>query len=199
MNKTRACTWSYFYFCFLCLGKGHLALLSGYHHPADWPQEHLGGPWKLGCRLSWSLLIPWPCQMEILEEKEPTGGSESSGTLSFLYVSRGCDSGEVRAGSLLPAAAQGGKKKKKHQSDLVSGTQFAQREENIWIMSSSKVICFRAEAGIQSWKLCHPLKTSYQSVSLLLKILIPFIQIPFFFWNCQQASSPLTATLPTII
>lgn len=112
MNKARACTWSYFCFCFLCPGKGHLAWLSGCHHPADWPQEHLGGPWKLGCRLSWSLLIPWPCQVEILEEKEPTGESEPIGTRSFFYVSRGYDSGEVRAGSLLPAAAQGGKKRK---------------------------------------------------------------------------------------
>lgn len=50
--------------------------------------------------------------MEILEEKEPTGESEPIGTQSFFYVSRGYDSGEVRAGSLLPAAAQGGKKRK---------------------------------------------------------------------------------------
>lgn len=113
MYKTRACIWRYFCFCFLCPGEADLAQLSGCHHPADWPQEHLGGPWKLGCRLSWSLLIPWPSHAEILEEKEPTGGSGSSGTLHFLYVSRGCDSGEVRAGSLLPAAAQGGKKTEK--------------------------------------------------------------------------------------
>lgn len=157
MNKTRACTWRYFCFCFLCLGKGDLAWLSACRHPADWPQEHLGGPWKLGC--SWSLLIPWPCQVEILEEKESTGESESSETLHFLYVSRGCNSGEVRAGSLLPAAAQGGKKRK--STNLITSREhILHREENVWIKSSSKIICFRAEAGMQSWKLRHLLKTS---------------------------------------
>lgn len=182
MNKTRGCTWRYFCLCFLCPGQGDLAWLSGHHHPADWPQKHLGGPWKLGFRLSWSLIIPWPCQVEILEEKEPTGESGSSGTLSFLYVSRGCCSGEKRLeqNSFCLQLLREGKKKKKHQSDHFSRTHFAQREEDVWIMSSSEMICLRAEAGMQSWKLCHLLKTSYQNLSLLLKILIIFIQIPFF-------------------
>lgn len=48
MNKTRACTWSHFCFCFLCPGERRPVC----HHPADWPQDHLGGPWNLSCRLS---------------------------------------------------------------------------------------------------------------------------------------------------
>lgn len=113
MNKSRACTWRYFCFCFLCPGEGDLAPLPGCHHPADWSQEHLGGPWKLGCRLSWSLVNPWPCQVEILEEKEATGETESSGTLFPLREQRLLfRREEVRAGSLLPAAAQGGKNQK---------------------------------------------------------------------------------------
>lgn len=64
MCKTRACTWRYFCFYSLCPGEGDLSVC---HHPAKCPQEHLDGPWNPGCRFSWSLVIPWPCQMEILE------------------------------------------------------------------------------------------------------------------------------------
>lgn len=68
--------------------------------------------WSLEFELQAQLISSNPMAMPG-EDPGTEGESESSGTLHFLYVSRGCDSRELRAGSLLPAAAQGGKKRKK--------------------------------------------------------------------------------------
>lgn len=84
------------------------------------------------CRLA-TRTFRWPLEFELQAQLIPSnpmavpgedpgrkGESESSGTLHFLYVNRGCDAREVRAGSLLPAAAQGGKKKKRKKAPICS-------------------------------------------------------------------------------
>lgn len=141
------------------------------------------GSWKLGCRLSWTFVIPWSTlgggtrrRWSPQKSLSLVGHSISSGLAEAVtgYSRKKRLEQDPFCLELLRET-----KKKKQQFVDFSRIRLAQTEKAIWIMSSKKLICLKAEAGMQSWKLSS-LQNLVSESFLSVKNLYNFYSGTFF-------------------